>query len=381
MITPGSRIGILGGGQLGRMMAIAARRLGYGVIGLDPDPACPLAAVADEMVVAAYGEAAAVAHLAARVAVLTVEFENVPAESLAAAQGRTRLAPGPQVLHAARHRLREKDLARHAGLTTTAYAAIHGPEDLDAALAVTGLPAILKTCELGYDGKGQRLLRSRDEAHAALSVLRPLPLIAEAVVPFRAECSVIIHRSPSGACAIHPVFENRHHRHILDVTLVPAALASATVAAAETGIRALAAALDLHGTLCAEFFVVGSGADERLVFNEMAPRPHNSGHVTIDASRCCQFENHIRAITDLPLGDTSLLLGGGAMVNLLGEVWASGEPDWANALTNAAIKVHLYGKGEPRSGRKMGHLNLAAADPAEAAKRLIAAREALRASP
>jgi 5-(carboxyamino)imidazole ribonucleotide synthase len=371
-ILPGRTVGILGGGQLGRMFAIAARRMGYRVHALDPTTDCPAGQVADVEVVAAYDDLDAARRFAAGVDVVTFEFENIPAETLRVIAQSRPVHPAPEVLHICRHRQREKDFLKSHGFPVTPYRAVDSPAALSAALAELGTPAILKTADYGYDGKGQvRIDRPEACAAAWQKMGRPLGVL-EAFVPFTQEVSVICARSASGERSAFGPVENVHARHILDVTTAPANLSPAVARDALELARAITETLHVIGLLAVEMFVVG----ERVLVNELAPRPHNSGHYSVDACLTSQFEQQLRAVCGLPLGDVQLLRPA-AMANLLGEVWSAGEPNWARALAFPDVKLHLYGKHEPRPGRKMGHLT-ALADTAEAARaRVLAARAAL----
>lgn len=379
MIPPGGCIGILGGGQLGRMMAIAARRLGYGVMGLDPNPHGPLAQVADRMWACAYDDLAAAQELAEHCQVVTLEFENVPAETLHALAQRVPVAPNPHVLATTRHRLREKTFLRDHGFPVTRFAAAHSEADCVAAVTAMGTPVIAKTCEFGYDGKGQVRIDHPDQAAAAWRSLASGEVIIEALVPFHSEASVICHRRADGSATTFPVFANQHAHHILDVTRMPADLNPSLTEQARQMALDITAALDVVGTLTVELFVLEpTDGQPQLIVNELAPRPHNSGHITIDACHTCQFEQHIRAICGLPLGDTTPLMGAGAMVNLLGDCWQHGEPQWAAALLqDPRIKLHLYGKESAAPGRKMGHINCVGTNLSECVDTALGARQVL----
>ncbi len=371
-ILPGQTVGILGGGQLGRMFAIAARRLGYRVHAFDPTRDGPAGQVADLEVCAAYDDLDAARRFAADVDVVTFEFENIPAETLRAIAQTRPVRPAPEVLHVCRHRLHEKDFLSRHGFPVTPYRAVHNVAELYQALAQLGTPAILKTADFGYDGKGQVRLDRAENLEAAWGALgRPLGVL-EAFVPFTQEISVICARSLAGHLRCFGPAENVHVRHILDVTTVPANLPSKTARAALDLACAIAEKLDVVGLLTVEMFVVG----ENLVVNELAPRPHNSGHYTFDACLTSQFEQQLRAVCGLPLGEVQLLRPA-AMANLLGDLWQAGEPDWAAALAFPEVKLHLYGKHEPRPGRKMGHLTALADSPQKARELVLAARKAL----
>jgi 5-(carboxyamino)imidazole ribonucleotide synthase len=371
-ILPGRTVGILGGGQLGRMFAIEARRMGYRVHSLDPTMDCPAGQVADVEVVAAYDDLDAARRFAAGVDVVTFEFENIPAETLRVIAETRPVHPSPEVLHVCRHRLREKGFLSGHGFPVAAYRAVDGASGLARAIAELGTPAVLKTADFGYDGKGQvRIDRAEDFEAAWAQMGRPLGVL-EAFVPFTQEISVICARAQRGDIACFGPVENVHSRHILDVTTAPANLAPAVARDALELGQAIAEALGVVGLLAVEMFVVG----DRVLVNELAPRPHNSGHYSLDACVTCQFEQQLRAVCGLPLGDVRLLRPA-AMANLLGDLWSAGEPDWAAALAFADVKLHLYGKHEARPGRKMGHLTALADTAADAWARAVAARTAL----
>jgi 5-(carboxyamino)imidazole ribonucleotide synthase len=372
VVIPGQTVGILGGGQLGRMFAIAARRMGYRVHAFDPTTDCPAGQVADLEVIAAYDDLDAARRFASQVDVVTFEFENIPSETLAAIAEMKPVHPSPQVLHVCRHRLHEKDFLSGHGFPVAPYRPIRSVDDLQQSLAELGLPAILKTADFGYDGKGQvRIDRAEKLDDAWKKMGRPLGVL-EAFVPFTLEISVIVARSTRGEMVCYGPVENSHSKHILDVTIAPARVSPKVVDDALALAKAIAEAIDVVGLLTVEMFVVG----DRILVNELAPRPHNSGHYTFDACVTSQFEQQLRAVCGLPLGDTALLRPA-AMANLLGEVWEEGEPNWAAALGIPEVKLHLYGKAEPRPGRKMGHLTAMANSTDEAKSKVLAARDAL----
>ena len=372
IILPGRTVGILGGGQLGRMFAIAARRLGYRVHSFDPTRDGPAGQVADQEVIAAYDDIDAARRFAQGVDVVTFEFENIPAETLAAIAELKPVHPAPEVLHICRHRLREKDFLSRHGFPVAPYRPVQSAAQLHQALHELGFPAILKTADFGYDGKGQTRIDRPDQVDAAWEHLgRPIGVL-EAFVPFQQEISVICARGIDGAEACFGPAENVHARHILDVTTVPANLPPGLAHAALDLARAIARSLNVVGLLAVEMFVVAG----QLVVNELAPRPHNSGHYTIDACVTCQFEQQLRAVCGLPLGNVQQLQPA-AMANLLGDLWKTGEPNWRAALAYPDVKLHLYGKAEARPGRKMGHLTALAATPQQARDLVVAARNAL----
>lgn len=346
-VPPGSVIGILGGGQLGRMIALAAAPLGYRCAVLTPEADSPASQVAWQTLVAPFDDEAALARLADLSDVVTLEFENVPAASVAALAARVPTAPGEQVLAVTQDRLKEKRLAREAGLATVAFAAVERG-DVSALEETVGYPAILKTRRMGYDGKGQARVSSPEEARQACRELGD-SLIAEAVCPFDKELSVIVARSADGDVRPFDAVENEHENHILRTSYAPARIAEAVRSEAQAAACRLAERLSLVGLLAVEFF---RSPQDGLLVNEMAPRPHNSGHWTIEACRTSQFEQLVRAICGLPLGDPGRRFDA-AMTNLLG---AEAE-DWADRAADPAVHLHLYGKAEARAGRKMGHIN------------------------
>ena len=373
-ILPGATVGVLGSGQLGRMFALAARRLGYRVHTFSPDTDTPTGQIADREVVAAYEDLEAVQDFARQVSVVTFEFENVPAETAEAVAALVPVRPGGSVLHVAQNRLREKTfLARH-GIPCAPFRHVTTRAELDDALNELGTPAILKTAGFGYDGKGQARISRPEEAEAAWAELGGQECVLEGFVAFEREVSVVAARGLDGSLVHYGLIENAHVGGILDVSVCPAPDVPPAVAAEAVAItRAVFEALDVVGTLCVEFFLT---PDHRLLVNEIAPRPHNSGHLTIDAHVTSQFEQQLRAVCGLPLGSTEQLRPA-AMTNLLGDVWADGTPDWTRALAMPNVKLHLYGKEEARHGRKMGHLTALAATSEDAARLARAARTAL----
>jgi len=373
-IFPGATVGVLGSGQLGRMFALAARRLGYHVHTFSPDTDTPTGQVADREVVASYEDLEAVRDFARQVSVVTFEFENVPAETAEAVAALVPVRPGGTVLHIAQNRLREKTwLARH-GIPCAPFRHVTTRAELRAALGEIGTPAILKTAGFGYDGKGQARIRRPDEADAAWEELGGQECVLEGFVAFEREVSVVAARGLDGTFVHYGLIENAHVGGILDISVCPAPAVPPAVAAEAVAItRAVFEALDVVGTLCVEFFLT---PNHRLLVNEIAPRPHNSGHLTLDAHVTSQFEQQLRAVCGLPLGSTEQLRPA-AMANLLGDVWTGGTPDWASALAMPDVKLHLYGKEDARPGRKMGHLTALTGTSEEAARLVRAARAAL----
>ena len=368
---PGSRLGIMGGGQLGRMLARAARRLGYRVHVYAPGGRSPAGQMADVEVTAGYDDGEAVRRFASGVDVLTFEFENVPADTVRWAAEHCEVRPDAKALAAAQNRIREKTFLSDGGFPLAPWAKVTSSAELSAAAARLGYPAVLKTADSGYDGKGQRKLEGPGDLAAA--DVPPFPAVLEAWVPFVMEISVVLARGADGSVAAFPVCENIHRHHILDTTLVPARLDPAVAHRAQELASAVAARLEFTGVLAVEMFVL---ADDSLLVNEIAPRPHNSGHFTLDACVTDQFEQQLRAVCGLPLGSPELLRPC-AMANLLGELWSRGEPDWAAVAAFGDVKIHLYGKDRAVPGRKMGHLTVLGATADAALERVRAARAAL----
>lgn len=325
-LLPGARVGVVGGGQLGRMLAQAARRLGYGVVVWSPEDDPPAGALADRVISAPFDDREAEAAFAQAVDVVTVEFENVDADALARLAERVPVRPGPGVVRTAQHRGREKAFLRGAGLPHAAFVELGDPAELEAALASLGAPAVLKTAGFGYDGKGQVRLHGPQDLPRGRALLATGPCVLERLVDLERELSVVIARGVDGATRSYPPFENAHRHHILDVTVVPARVAPALAEQALRLAERVAHALDLVGLACVECFVTRQG---ELLVNEIAPRPHNSGHVTIEACETDQFEQQLRAVCGLPLG-AATLRSAGAMANLLGDLWHHGEPDWVD---------------------------------------------------
>jgi 5-(carboxyamino)imidazole ribonucleotide synthase len=375
IVPPGSVIGVLGSGQLGRMFALAACRMGYRVHTYSPEEDTPTGYVADVEVSASYTDLDRLRAFARELDVLTFEFENVPRAALDAVAEIVPIRPDAEALWVSQNREREKEFLRKVNVPVAGWAPVRTNEELVAAIALVGVPAVLKTAAFGYDGKGQVSIASASAADAssAWASLGHVPCILEAFVDFQREVSVIAARGADGEAAFFPAFENEHSRHILDVTLAPAPLSPFEEKQAREITRTILDALSYVGVLCVEFF---HAEDGRLLVNEIAPRPHNSGHLTIDASVTSQFEQQLRAVCGLPLGGAELLRPA-AMANLLGDLWERGEPDWGAALRLPAVSLHLYGKREPRKGRKMGHITALADAPREARERALAARAAL----
>ncbi len=352
MILPGATLGVLGGGQLGRMFTLAAKVMGYQVVVLDPDPASPAGQIADIHLKADYRDAVALLRMGSLCDAVTTEFENVPAASLDMLAKHCLVAPSPQAMAIAQDRLAEKTRAREFGCDTAPFANIEQAADLAQAWAQIGAPALLKTRRLGYDGKGQVRVNSLAELVAAFAELGHAPCLLEGFLPLEREISVVLARNQHDEMAFFPLAENQHRHGILDISMVPARVSDEITQAAQRMAAGLAHGLDYVGVMAVEFFILANG---RIVFNEMAPRPHNSGHYTLDACATDQFQQQVRALCDLPLGDPRLLTPV-VMVNLLGDAW-NPEPRWDVLLNNPGVQLHLYGKAEARPGRKMGHYN------------------------
>jgi len=352
-------IGILGGGQLGYMLALAGYPLGLHFRFLDPSPEAPVGRIA-QRVTAEFSDQAALEKFSSGLELVTYEFENVPVEAAEFLAARVPVYPPPVALETAQDRLKEKQLFQKLGIATTEFVPVSKPNELDAALKKIGLPAVLKTCRMGYDGKGQWILRTTEDVAKAKSELPAVPLILERFVPFTRELSILAVRSSNGETAVYPLVENHHRGGILRLSLAPAPRLEPPIQrAAENAARHVLESLKYVGVLAIEFFE----HDGRLLANEMAPRVHNSGHWTIEGAVTSQFENHLRAVLGMPLGSTGLT-GHSAMLNLIGEL-----PESAEVLAVPDTHLHLYGKS-PRPGRKLGHVTLRAASPERLALRL-----------
>lgn len=351
-ILPGATVGVLGSGQLGRMFAIAARRMGYRVHTFSPDSDTPTGQVADVEFNSPYEDLDAVRRFASGVSVVTFEFENVPAATAAAAADKVAVRPSGDVLHITQHRLREKTFLEKAGLPVTPFRVVDSLETLTAALGELGCPAVLKMADFGYDGKGQFKINTLEQAEEAWKAIGEREAVLEAFIEFEREISVVAARALDGSFTNYLPVENEHRNRILDITIAPARISDRLSKEAVKLTRAVFEHLGVIGVLCVEFFVT---PDHKLLINELAPRPHNSGHFSFDACVTSQFEQQLRAVCGLPLGSTELMRPA-AMANLLGDLWEGGEPNWPAAAAFREVKLHLYGKLEPRPGRKMGHL-------------------------
>lgn len=373
IIQPNSSIGIFGSGQLGRMFAIEARKMGYRVHTFSPESDTPTGQIADRETAAPYEDLDAVRAFAASVAVVTFEFENVPAATVNAAAEMVSVHPKAEVLHTTQNRLREKNFLSSNGYPVAPFRHIKTIEDLYAGVEAIGIPAVMKTAGFGYDGKGQAKIRERSDIEAAWLSMNGSEAILEAFIDFEKEVSVVCARGGDGKTADHGVIENSHRNHILDISFAPAMVSERTFEEAREIARSIAEMFGYVGTMCVEFFLT---KEEKLLVNEIAPRPHNSGHLTFGPCVTSQFEQQVRAVCGLDLGSTEFYRPA-AMANLLGDIWENGEPNWAKALTDPSVKLHLYGKAEPKPGRKMGHVTAAASTAEAAVKAVCRARDLL----
>ena len=373
VIAPGSALGVLGSGQLGRMFTIAARRMGYRVHTFSPEEDTPTGQVADVEVTAEYDDIDALRAFAGQVDVVTFEFENVPIEAVDAIEALAPVRPSGVALHTAQQRAREKTFLADGGFPTAPFARAASLDELWDAVARVGTPAVIKTAAFGYDGKGQHKVTTPADVEHIWTAIGHQEAVVEKFISLQAEISVIAARGLDGGVVEYPAFENRHRNHILDLTTAPALISAAVASDAREITRAILTELQYVGVLCVEFFL---STDGELLVNELAPRPHNSGHLTFDAAVTSQFEQQVRAICGLPLGSTELLRPA-AMANLLGDLWGEDQPNWAAACAFPDVKLHLYGKDHPRPGRKMGHLTAMGRTVHEAQDRVIGARDAL----
>ncbi len=379
MMPPGATIGILGGGQLGRMLILAGRPLGYRFHVFEPKGPSAAGAVADLEINAPYTDAAALARFAETVDLMTLEFENIPVEAIDRLAAIRPVCPGRKALYICQHREREKAFLKAAGLPHARFEYADAADALEAAVARTGYPCVIKTAAFGYDGKGQVKLSGPGDLANPVALWtqlgEPLRVVVEEWVEHMGEFSVVCARREDGASSTLPMAENQHRNHILHSSVVPSRTAATVREKGAALARSIADELEVVGLLAVEFFL---HPERGLIVNEMAPRPHNSGHYSIDGCLTSQFEQHIRAICGLPLGSTELLRAS-VMVNLLGDLWERGEPDWARLLSDPRVKLHLYDKGQARPGRKMGHFTLLDADRDAALEAAAAHFDALRA--
>jgi len=374
-ILPNSTIGVFGSGQLGRMLAVEARKTGYRIHTFSPASNTPTGQVADCETIAEYEDFDRVKQFARSVDVVTFEFENVPSRCAETAAQFAPVRPRGEVLHITQNRLREKTFLQSNGFPVTDFRHIKTSGDLEKAVREIGVPSILKTAGFGYDGKGQAKIKSAEEARDAFENSNNQESVLEAFVDFEKEVSIVAARDGRGNFAHYGVIENAHANHVLDISFAPALVSGKTQKEAVEIARGILDALDVVGVMTVEFFLT---KDETLLVNELAPRPHNSGHLTIDACPTNQFEQQLRAVCGLPLGSTEFFRPA-AMANLLGDLWDAGEPNFAAALKNPNVKLHLYGKSEARAGRKMGHLTALANTTREAVETVKTARRNLTA--
>ncbi len=373
-ILPNSTVGVFGSGQLGRMFAIEARKMGYRVHTFSPASDTPTGQIADFETVADYEDLSQVERFAQKVDVVTFEFENVPSKTVEAASQFVSVYPRGEVLHIAQNRLREKNFLAQNSFPITPYHHIKTLEDLQTAVQEIGFPSILKTAGFGYDGKGQAKIKSLRDCETAFEQIRGNEAVLEAFVDFEKELSVVGARNEQGNFAHYGVIENAHANHILDCSFAPAFVSEKIRKEAVEIARNILETLAVVGVMTVEFFLT---KDEKLLVNELAPRPHNSGHLTIDACATNQFEQQLRAVCDLPFGSTEFYKPA-AMANLLGDLWENGEPNWAKALENQNVKLYLYGKQEARCGRKMGHLTTLANTAKNAVETIKKSRNKLK---
>ncbi len=371
-LPPNHTLGVFGGGQLGRMFAMAAARLGYRVAVYSPEPDCPAAHVSAQFICADYTDEAAVRRFADSVDAVTYEFENVPSDTLRWIGDRVPALPQPDILHTCRHRIREKTFLRDHGIPVTPFKSVTSATELEAAAQRLGGAVIVKTVELGYDGKGQvRFDGSQPAASAWKALGNPATAIAEEVIALEKEYSILVARDTSGTTVFHGPYENTHRNHILDTTVWQANDPSPIANQLREIAAAVALAFDLTGMICVECFLSATGD---LMVNEIAPRPHNSGHVSIEAESISQFEQQVRMTAGWPAVAPHPHAPAAAMVNLLGDLWDDGEPDWQAVLDDPRVHLHLYGKQAARPGRKMGHITALADTPSAALQVALAAR-------
>ncbi len=373
-LLPGGTIGILGGGQLGRMSAMAARRLGYKVRTFDPSASACAAGVADEHITAEWNDIAALQRFASGCGRITLEFENIPPATIEFLAKSVPCHPSANVLAICQNRRREKEFLRASGIPCANFAVVSSLAELRAGVKTVGFPCVLKTADFGYDGKGQvKLPTAEADLAAAWEKIGATVGVLEAWVPFQMEISVLVARTVDGRTAVYDPAENIHRNHILHLSISPARVSESTSNEAKALAVSIAEKINHVGLLAVEMFV----KDGRIIVNELAPRPHNSGHQTFDAHQTSQFEQHIRAVCGLPLGGTKPLAPS-AMVNLLGDLWRGGqEPDWTKVLSDPSAKLHLYDKGKAAPGRKMGHITVTASTLEEAIRRAEALHAAL----
>lgn len=366
-LLPGATLGMLGGGQLGRMSILAGRKLGYRFVVLEPKAPCAAGMVADRQIEAAYDDEAGLRAFAAGIDRATLEFENIPARSLDVLAETVEVFPGRRALEICQNRAREKRFLQESGIPCAPFAIVGSQPELERAVGEIGLPCVLKTADFGYDGKGQARLEAGSDLAAAWAPYQGQAAVLEGWVEFSGEYSVICGRNADGETCVYPLIHNTHRDHILFTSVSPAGLSAELEEQARQIALQIAGGLELIGLVAVELFLTGDG----WVVNEMAPRPHNSGHLSMDAHETSQFEQHIRLVCGLPPGSARQHTAA-CMLNLLGDIWQAGEPDWARVLKDPRANLHLYDKGAPRPGRKMGHLTFLGTDPADCLARATA---------
>lgn len=357
-IMPGAMLGVLGGGQLGRMFVMAAQQLGYRVTVLDPSSDSPSGRTADDFICADYADQSALEKLSSQCAAITTEFENIPANSLRKLAKSCAVSPDAYSVSIAQNRIAEKQFLGTNGFAIAPFAVIQQQDDFATQDVADLLPGILKVSQFGYDGKGQKSVADETELVAAYAQMNHSICVLEKFMPLKSELSVVVARGRDGELKTYPISENQHVNGILDISIVPARISQELAEQAQAVACKIAEKLDYQGVLCVEFFVL---QNDELLINEIAPRPHNSGHYSINACVTSQFEQQVRTLCGLPLGDTKQHCAA-VMVNLLGDLWRNGEPDWSLVLQNPSAKLHVYGKTEARPGRKMGHYTVLSTD-------------------
>ncbi|AEJ01780.1 phosphoribosylaminoimidazole carboxylase, ATPase subunit [Nitrosomonas sp. Is79A3] len=372
-IMPGAMLGVLGGGQLGRMFVMAAQQMGYRVTVLDPLPDSPAGRTADDFICADYADQSALEKLSSQCIAITTEFENIPANSLRKLAKSCVVSPDAYSVSIAQNRIAEKQFLGTNGFAIAPFAVIQQQDDFATQDVADLLPGILKVSQFGYDGKGQKSAVDEMELVAAYAHLNHPVCVLEKFMPLKSELSVVVARGRDGELKTFPVSENQHVNGILDISIVPARISQELAAQAQSIACKIAEKLDYQGVLCVEFFVL---QNDDLLINEIAPRPHNSGHYSINACVTSQFEQQVRTLCSLPLGSTTQH-STAVMVNLLGDLWQNGEPDWNLVLQNPSAKLHLYGKTEARPGRKMGHYTVLSTDTGTAFQQAIAIKKQL----
>lgn len=370
VVVPNAVLGVMGGGQLGAMFAVAAKRMGYRVEAISDSADCPCAHHCNRVHVVEYSDQERLIEIAKSLDVLTFEFENIPVHATRAMQDFVPIRPAPDVLYITQDRVREKAFLVKNGFPCAPHQVVRSYSELEAAVKQLGIPCVLKTAAFGYDGKGQQKIQSHEDLQHAWESLGSQECVLEGWIDFECEVSVVVARGLDGQSVVFAPSRNAHVDHILDVSSVPSGLSESMCKEAERVASEILEKLEVVGVACVEFFVTQSG---NILVNEIAPRPHNSGHLTINACETSQFEQQVRAICGLPLGSTKQLTAA-AMANILGECWQRGEPRWSSALRVSGVSLHLYGKHQPRKGRKMGHLTATASTADQAIQNVMRSR-------